>query len=110
MAFEQGVTAASLTAQREALTLYQGDFLAQFAVGEALLFEEWVLFRRERLRGLALDALAGLAEASLTAADYARPHRSASPAGPRPLARSGPPRLDARPGGLRRPGRRPGPI
>ena len=70
VAFEQGVTAAALAAQREALELYQGDFLAQFAVREAPLFEEWVLFRRERLRGLALDALYRLAEGGLTAADY----------------------------------------
>jgi DNA-binding SARP family transcriptional activator len=70
VAFEQGATAASLAAQREALELYQGDFLAQFAVREAGLYEEWTLFQRERLRGLALDALYRLAEASLTAADY----------------------------------------
>ncbi|MFO7536762.1 MAG: BTAD domain-containing putative transcriptional regulator [Chloroflexota bacterium] len=72
MAFEQGVASAVLTVQREALTLYQGEFLAQFSVGDALLFEEWVLFRRERLRSLGLDALAGLAEAALETADYAQ--------------------------------------
>jgi len=72
VAFEQGVAAATLAAQREALALYQGDFLAQFPVGDALLFEEWALFRRERLRSLGLDALAGLAEAALETADYAQ--------------------------------------
>ena len=36
------------------------------------MFEEWSLFRGERLRGLALDALYRLAEASLTAADYSQ--------------------------------------
>ena len=70
IAFERGIAAASLADQREALALYQGDFLAQFAVREAQLFEEWSLFWRERLRGLALDALYRLAEASLTKADY----------------------------------------
>jgi DNA-binding SARP family transcriptional activator len=70
VAFERGIAAASLADQREALALYQGDFLAQFAVRKAGLFEEWSLFRRERLRGLALDALYRLAKASLTTADY----------------------------------------
>lgn len=79
VAFEQGVASASLAAQREALAgqrealaLYQGDFLAQFLVRNALLFEEWALFRRERLRGLALDALSGLAESALASADYSQ--------------------------------------
>ena len=72
VAFERGVAAAAWVVQREALALYQGDFLAQFAVREAQLFEEWTLFRRERLRGLALDALYRLAEASLTTADYSQ--------------------------------------
>ncbi|NCC32458.1 MAG: tetratricopeptide repeat protein, partial [Chloroflexia bacterium] len=70
--FERGVSATATAARREALTLYQGDFLAQFSVRDALLFEEWTLLRRERLRGLALDALSSLAETALAAGDYAQ--------------------------------------
>lgn len=44
--------AGELTA---ALALYQGDFLADFAVANAPLFDEWVLLERERLHRLALQ-------------------------------------------------------
>ncbi len=70
--FERGAAGTATAARREALTLYQGDFLAQFPVRDALLFEEWALLRRERLRGLALDALGSLAESAVEAGDYAQ--------------------------------------
>lgn len=46
-------------ALEQAAALYQGDFLDGFAVEEAP-FEEWLVSQRERLRELALEALARL--------------------------------------------------
>src|SRR5262249_10242094 len=43
----------------EAASLYQGDFLDGFVVGEAP-FEEWLGIERERLREVALEVLAKL--------------------------------------------------
>jgi predicted ATPase/DNA-binding SARP family transcriptional activator len=50
-----------LAALRSAVALYRGDFLEGFGVADAEPFEEWALVERERLRGLALDALHTLA-------------------------------------------------
>ncbi len=47
---------------QEALTLYQGDFLAAFHVKDAPLFEEWVWSERERLHDLAVQGLLHVAE------------------------------------------------
>jgi predicted ATPase/DNA-binding SARP family transcriptional activator/predicted negative regulator of RcsB-dependent stress response len=47
---------------REAVVLYQGEFLEGFYISEALAFEEWALTERERLRLLALRALQYLVE------------------------------------------------
>lgn len=52
---------AVLAALREAIDLYEGEFLEGFFVPGASLFEEWVLTERERLHGLAIEALYRLA-------------------------------------------------
>jgi DNA-binding SARP family transcriptional activator len=57
--FEQKVKVATLQALEEATALYQGDLLAGLTLNEAP-FEEWLLAERERLRELALGALARL--------------------------------------------------
>jgi len=57
--FERRVAEATATTLQEAAELYQGDLLAGLAVSEAG-FEEWLLPERERLRELAIDALAKL--------------------------------------------------
>jgi len=44
----------------EAVELYEGEFLAGFSLDSAL-FEEWMVVERERLHGLALEALGRLA-------------------------------------------------
>jgi predicted ATPase/DNA-binding SARP family transcriptional activator len=46
----------------QAISLYRGDFLAEFSVGDSVSFEEWQLRHRERLHQRALDALAHLAD------------------------------------------------
>lgn len=48
-------------ALEEAVALYQGDLLDGFLVRDALSFEEWALWQRERLRQLALQAMYKLA-------------------------------------------------
>ena len=53
-----------------AADLYRGDFLDDFYVPEAELFEEWLLVERERLRQLALSILGQLADTSLKQGDY----------------------------------------
>ena len=53
-----------------AAELYRGDFLDDFYVPEAELFEEWLLVERERLRQLALSVLEQLADTSLTQGDH----------------------------------------
>jgi DNA-binding SARP family transcriptional activator len=45
----------------QALALYRGDFLAEFALGDSAPFDEWQLRHRERLHQQALGALAHLA-------------------------------------------------
>src|SRR5262245_41721417 len=45
----------------QAVTLYRGDFMAEFSVGDSAPFEEWQLRWRERLHQQALDMLAHLA-------------------------------------------------
>jgi DNA-binding SARP family transcriptional activator len=46
---------------QQAISLYRGDFLAEFSVGDSVSFEEWQLRHRERLHQRALDALVHLA-------------------------------------------------
>jgi predicted ATPase/DNA-binding SARP family transcriptional activator/tetratricopeptide (TPR) repeat protein len=53
----------SCTARMEqAITVYRGDFLAGFSVGDSAPFEEWQLRQRERLHQQALDTLTHLAD------------------------------------------------
>lgn len=42
---------------QDAVALYQDDFLANFVTDDGLLFEEWVLAQRARLREIALRSL-----------------------------------------------------
>src|SRR5262245_20015017 len=57
--FEQAVATASPEDLARAAALYQGDLLAGLAVAETP-FEEWLVAERERLRELAVQALAHL--------------------------------------------------
>ncbi len=58
-AFEDAVARGTPEALEHAADLYRGDLLSGFAVDEPP-FEEWLLGERERLRELALEALARL--------------------------------------------------
>jgi len=58
-AFEKAVASAAPEGLGQAAALYQGDLLAGLAVAEPP-FEEWLLAERERLRELAIEALARL--------------------------------------------------
>jgi DNA-binding SARP family transcriptional activator len=58
-AFERRVAEGTPAALEHAAALYQGDLLEGFNVNEAP-FEDWLLAERERLRELALEALAKL--------------------------------------------------
>jgi DNA-binding SARP family transcriptional activator len=55
-AFERGVAAGTPDALADAADLYAGDLLDGFVVRESA-FDDWLTAERERLRGLALDAL-----------------------------------------------------
>ena len=57
--FERRVAEGTLEALEHAAGLYRGDLLLGFTVSEPL-FEEWLLAERERLREMALEALARL--------------------------------------------------
>ncbi|GJM41084.1 MAG: transcriptional activator [Ardenticatenaceae bacterium] len=57
---------------QEAVSLYQGDFLAGFFVRDAPDFEEWMLAQRVRYRELALHALHSLTEHHLSRGEYGR--------------------------------------
>jgi DNA-binding SARP family transcriptional activator len=59
MSFERAVKEASPASLARAAELYRGDLLAGVVIDEAP-FEEWLLGERERLRELALEALAKL--------------------------------------------------
>ena len=58
-AFEACVAEGTPAALERAAELYRGDLLLGFVVNEPL-FEEWLVAERERLREMALDALARL--------------------------------------------------
>src|SRR5262249_37820412 len=58
-AFERHVAQGLPDAWEQATQLYGGDLLAGFSVNEPL-FEEWLMVERERLRELAIEALARL--------------------------------------------------
>src|ERR1044071_10458990 len=48
--------------------LYQGDFLESFSPGDSPQFDEWAFFRKEALRGRAIQALERVAQAKSPAA------------------------------------------
>lgn len=55
---------------RETIELYQGDFLEDFYVRDAPMFDEWVLGQRERLRKLVLEALHTLSARMIELHEY----------------------------------------
>ncbi len=55
---------------QHAATLYQGEFLHGLALEHSQPFEEWLLFKREELHRLALDALTTLTQHCEANADY----------------------------------------
>jgi DNA-binding SARP family transcriptional activator/pimeloyl-ACP methyl ester carboxylesterase len=54
-----------------ACQLYPGDFLDGFSPGECPQFDEWAFFRREALRGRAIQALERMVHETNAAGDYA---------------------------------------
>jgi DNA-binding SARP family transcriptional activator/pimeloyl-ACP methyl ester carboxylesterase len=54
-----------------ACRLYQRDFLDGFSPGDCPQFDEWAFFRREALRGRAIQALERVVHAKNAAGDYA---------------------------------------
>jgi len=61
----------NISALRQAVELYQGDFLEGFYVRGAPAFEEWTLVEKERLRSQALQALHILATHHVRQGEYA---------------------------------------
>jgi DNA-binding SARP family transcriptional activator len=56
----KAATPAAIEPLRAAVELYRGDFLEEFFVRDAPLFEEWARWQRVRLRELLLQALHAL--------------------------------------------------
>jgi DNA-binding SARP family transcriptional activator/pimeloyl-ACP methyl ester carboxylesterase len=54
-----------------ACTLYQADFLDGFSPGDCPQFDEWAFFRREALRGRAIQALERVVQEKQAAGDHA---------------------------------------
>lgn len=54
-----------------ACALYQADFLDGFSPGDCPQFDEWAFFRREALRGRAIQALERVVQKKQAAGDYA---------------------------------------
>jgi DNA-binding SARP family transcriptional activator/pimeloyl-ACP methyl ester carboxylesterase len=54
-----------------ACTLYQGDFLDGFSPGNCPQFDEWAFFRREALRGRAIQAVERVVHERNSAGEYA---------------------------------------
>ena len=54
-----------------ACNLYRGDFLEGFSPGDSPQFDEWAYFRREALRGRAIQALERVVHDKNAAGDYA---------------------------------------
>lgn len=54
-----------------ACTLYQADFLDGFSPGDSPQFDEWAFFRREALRGRAIQALERVVQEKQADGDYA---------------------------------------
>lgn len=53
-----------------ACALYQSDFLDGFSPGDSPQFDEWTFFRREALRGRAIQALERVVQEKQAAGDY----------------------------------------
>jgi DNA-binding SARP family transcriptional activator/pimeloyl-ACP methyl ester carboxylesterase len=66
--FEQACDAADF---EQACRLYQDDFLEGFSPGDCPQFDEWAFFRREALRGRAIQALERAVQGRNIAGDYA---------------------------------------
>ena len=75
-AFERAVNVGTSEALEDAAGLYRGDLLAGLAVAEPV-FEDWLMSERERLRELALEALARLLADQRAAGDTAAAVQSA---------------------------------
>ena len=56
---------------RAGINLYRGEFLAGFAVANAVVFEEWVLTTAEQLRDQVVRALSRLVELAINQGDFA---------------------------------------
>lgn len=68
LAFELAIMAGN---REQALTLYRGDLLEGFHIGDAPAFEEWLDRERTRLRTLAAESAAHLSDESGRACDRA---------------------------------------
>lgn len=68
--FRARAAPSELSQMMETVALYRGDFLSDFQVRAAPLFEEWVLVERERLRQLALDLLDQIGQAAIQMQDW----------------------------------------
>lgn len=76
--FEKNVgTNAGIPQLQKAVALYRGEFLSGFTLPDAPAFEEWLLFRRERLYQQMLSALAQLTAHSLEVENYEQAQRQA---------------------------------
>ena len=74
--FEQLLSDWTLEALEQAIALYRGELLDGIHIRNAA-FEDWLLIERQRLRGLAVEAAAGLMARSIEAG---RPHGAATAA------------------------------
>lgn len=70
--FEASVNSpgAGRAALSKALSLYRGDFLADFSLPDSLSFENWQIIERERYRSLAVRGLTFLARLHESEIDY----------------------------------------
>ena len=96
---EDGLASPAAEQVADALSLYQGDFLAGFYVRDCPRFEEWQLVEQERIRGAVMGALDGLVAHYLERGDV-RPGAGsrAQAAGTGPAAGASTPASDALPG------------
>ena len=62
---------------RQAVDLYQGEFLTGFTVADSIAFEEWRRITQEQLHGQALTALTQLADAAEAVMDFTEAHHYA---------------------------------
>jgi DNA-binding SARP family transcriptional activator len=67
-----GLHAPTLDQLAQAVELYRGELLAGFSLGDSVLFDEWLLLKRERLRRQMLDALQQLTGACEACGDLDR--------------------------------------